>query len=256
MRINELEKNNIVTISLETYEKNLKIDTQIQSLDYEDIIYLEKEMESIQFKSYLVVDLIKDNNKVVNFLNSTYKVKLTTFVGNNESYTWKDIKILKFKLPKKGDVHIILSNEEAFPFNNRKEIRLYVGRDLKIKNKRSGKIYEAFLRDISISGAGFIIDDNNDLKLKDFLHLVFYEPKFDKDVMKIRNIKYSLDCMVVRFEKTIDNKTLVGCQVVNQKILDLIDETTSNPKKVENSKEMSYQKLKYDKMAKNINKKK
>lgn len=210
MVIGELNENTVVTITVTDGEGLVKLESRTIKPDKECIEFIQKAAESLNFKSFAALELMKEENKVINFLSAKVKCYLTA-EKDTKPYQFPNVKIIKLNLPELGYHHIAFCNEDTESFNRRHEFRLWLGYDALIKINDSKVPHKGVVKDISFHGGGFILDEEYDVKQGDILHIQFHESSYSKLKKDYVTVMYTCIYSVVRVIPLKNNKVLAGC---------------------------------------------
>lgn len=217
MLIGDLDKNTIINVNVTDGDKSVQINSEVLELSEEDYAFCKKASTQFHFESFVAVDLMKEGDKVINFLSARV-ICILTALKDERPYSWNNVKILRLKLPEHGDCHIILSNSDMDTFNRRKEYRLWLGYDGLCKFGESRVPKSVIVKDVSCSGVGIIVSD----ELADLIEvgkpvdIQFYDSTYNEATKDYHNKLYTLHCKIVRFISMNNNRVLVGCRLVER----------------------------------------
>lgn len=217
MLIGDLDKNTIINVNVTDGEKSVQINSEVLDLSAEDYNFCKKAASQFNFESFVAVDLMKEGNKVINFLSARV-ICILTALKDERPYSWNNVKILRLKLPEHGDCHIILSNSDMDTFNRRKEYRLWLGYDGLCKFGDSQVPKSVMVKDVSCSGVGIIISD----ELVDLVEvgkpvvIQFYDSVYSEAAKEYKNKLYTLNAKIVRYIAMNNNRVLVGCRLIER----------------------------------------
>lgn len=214
MLIGQLDKGTEITVNVTNGDKSVQIISKIVELSQEDYEYCRKASKQFKYKSFTVVDLMKEGDKVINFLSANI-ICMLSGLKEGKPYTWNNVKILRVKLPEYGDSHIILSNEDMETFNRRREYRLWLGYDGLCKFGESQVPKNVMVKDISCSGISMIInkDIGVEVELGERVEIQFYDRVYSEGKKDYNNILYTVEAKIVRYIAMNNNRMLIGCRL-------------------------------------------
>lgn len=215
MMISDLLKDTLVSISVVGNNRRIRLDTKVVDVTFDDIEYMKKVAVQSSFKSFIALDLVKDGNKVINFVSANINCYITAQVYG-KPYRWKGVKILKLNLPSKGYLHVAFCNDEAESFNRREEFRLWLGYEADFKLNDSQVPHECIIKDLSKHGGSFILDSKYEVKVNDVLHIQFYDKFKNGTNGDWKKVLHSLIYNVVRVTRIKNNRLLLGCSLVGE----------------------------------------
>lgn len=217
MLIGDLDKNTIINVNVTDGEKSVQINSAVLDLSAEDYNFCKKAASQFNFESFVAVDLMKEGDKVINFLSARV-ICILTALKDSRPYSWNNVKILRLKLPEHGDCHIILSNNDMDTFNRRKEYRLWLGYDGLCKFGDSKVPKNVFIKDVSCSGVGLIINDELSelIEVGKFIEVQFYDSTYNEVAKDYFNKLFTLHGKIVRFIAMNNNRVLVGCKLLEK----------------------------------------
>ena len=222
MLIGDLDKNTVINVNVTDGEKSVQINSEVLELSEEDYNFCKKASTQFHFESFVVVDLMKEGDKVINFLSARV-ICILTALKDERPYSWNNVKILRLKLLEHGDCHIILSNSDMDTFNRRKEYRLWLGYDGLCKFGDSQVSKSVMVKDVSCSGVGIIISDElaELVEVGKPVVIQFYDSVYSEAAKEYKNKLYTLNAKIVRYIAMNNNRVLVGCRLIER--LDVLE---------------------------------
>lgn len=217
MLIGDLDKNTIINVNVTDGEKSVQISSEVLDLSEEDYNFCKKASTQFHFESFVAVDLMKEGDRIINFLSARV-ICILTALKDDRPYSWNNVKILRLKLPEHGDCHIILSNSDMDTFNRRKEYRLWLGYDGLCKFGDSQVPKSVMIKDVSCSGVGLIVSDELSelIEVGKPVVVQFYDSTYNEASKEYNNKLFTLYGKIVRFISMNNNRVLVGCRLVER----------------------------------------
>ena len=155
MLIGELILDTPLSITVTGDDKMAVFDSKVIELTDDDIIYIKNILEQINYRSFVAMELVTEDDMAISFLSPNVSCKLTA-QHNDKPYLWKNVKIVRLKLPDTGYAHVVFCNDDVNSFNRRMEYRLWLDTDVLFKINDSNVSHRGILKDISNTGAGNI----------------------------------------------------------------------------------------------------
>lgn len=208
MLINEVSNGTIVTIHVEdSYGREASFESTVITCSQKFVNKLTDIAEQMGTKSFIPIELVTEKEKSINFQSSGIKCSITALI-NEKPYTWKQVRIFKFSLTEKEEVHVAFTSDDPESVNKRNEYRLWLGYDAIFKFGDSRVLHDCLLKDISEHGYALITEDY-DIKIGDSIEVQFYEEskKSDDTVSTLYKFKGS----VARKLQLGNGCILIGC---------------------------------------------
>lgn len=203
MYIEELVEGDVITVEAASGDNIIKLDTVVKVVTTDaDKERFRALRDKLHTEHYITVELLKDNDNVLNFADHNVKCSMIA-LHEDKPCQFNKIAIAKYKFADLGNVHLIVSSEEARRFNRRNEYRLGITCAAQFKVQRTESRGEAIMRDISIHGIGFSIKSDVDLEVRDNIVIAF---TYDGQ-------EFAIPARVVRRVPTNNNRILVGCVI-------------------------------------------
>lgn len=205
MFIDELPESKNIQISLISNEKIIQLESTIKKdISDKDIKYLNTICKKANVFHYIAINDIFRKGKQIGFYNKT--LNYTIFITQNEKkLKFEYVKILRLFLPDSGSVNILFCNFEAKPVNKRQFYRVDVNESATCKINDAHYMHNVLLKDLSIHGMGFIMQEEHVLDEGDEIELRFFVPKNND------TIQFTLHGKVIHSSVMPDGKFLVGC---------------------------------------------
>lgn len=212
MLIGDLDKDTEVTIRVTDGEKAVQFNSPVLELSEADHQACLKEVKKLGYQSFVGIQVIKAGDRFVNF--SSDKITCTvTALKNNKPYSWKEVKIERLTLPEKGNIHVVLSNDDVRTFNRRSEYRLFLGQEGICRFGDSKEPKNVVVKDISCSGLGMIIAKSDDLEITVGMQI---EVQFLEMGADGNRQKYIVNGRVMRYVSLGNNRELIGCKLLGR----------------------------------------
>lgn len=215
MLIGELILDTPLSITVTSDDKMAVLDSKVIELTDDDIIYIKNILEQINYRSFVAMELVTEDDMAISFLSPNVSCKLTA-QHNGKPYLWKNVKIVRLKLPDTGYAHVVFCNDDVNSFNRRMEYRLWLDTDVLFKINDSNVSHRGILKDISNTGAGIIVDASYEVQLLDKLHIQFYDSVMNKVKKEWEEVLYSGVYTVIRILPLRNNRVLLGCALVSR----------------------------------------
>lgn len=211
MLLNDIEKSTIATITASNETASVTLQSEIVPMCQEDIDFLQSPFNGKRAPSFCAMHLIRDDENVIIFANSTATCNLT-ILYDFKPYIWVNVTIVKMKLPNLGTYHVAFSFDDVSTFNRRSEFRVWLGCTGIATFGDSQVPQDVFVRDLSPSGVGLM--GPNDLSLARYIpiHLQFRYSLTQQSDPKL----YTIDTSIVRWTPINSNKYLIGCHMKSQ----------------------------------------
>lgn len=203
MFIEELNEGDVVTVEAASGDNIIKLESTVKVVTSDaDKERARALREKLKTEHFTIVELLKDNDNVLNFADPKVKCSMIALQDGKPCQFYK-VAIAKFKFADLGNVHLIVSSDEARRFNRRNEFRLGITCAAQFKVQRTDGRGEAIMRDISIHGVGFSIKSDVDLEVRDNIVVAF---TYDGQ-------EFAIPARVVRRVPTNNNRILIGCVI-------------------------------------------
>lgn len=208
MYINELQPGMKVTIQASDGIKKIDLDTTVAAVtDPEDITKVEGDAERKSKAKYVLLDPIRQEDKLINFVSDYVFSHLIVIVEGNKPMIWRNITIANFRLPHYGSVHLVLTQKEGQSYNRRQSYRLPLDCDgvLRIRTAEKEDVFNVFVKDLSEIGLGFIVKGDKGLKRGSGCIIEFSTGGSEGTLR--------LDVVVIRVQEMDNDRFLMGCRL-------------------------------------------
>lgn len=211
MLLNDIVKSTIATITASNETASVTLQSEIVPMCQEDIDFLQSSFKGKRAPSFCAMHLIKYDENVIIFANSTATCNLT-ILYDFKPYIWVNVTIVKMNLPNLGTCHVAFSFDDVSTFNRRSEFRVWLGCAGIATFGDSQVPQDVFVRDLSPSGVGLM--GPNDLSLARYtpIHLQFRYSLTKQSDPKL----YTIDASIVRWTPINSSKYLIGCHMKSQ----------------------------------------
>lgn len=206
MYIKELESGTGINIEASNGFKTLTFETKVACpKDEDDLNRLEEVKKVKPYVKFTVLDPIRREDKLVNFVSEYVTSNLVAIVEGNKPFIWRNVSIVNMRLPKYGSVHIVFSVREAVSYNRRQHYRLTLDREgvIRIRTADHEKVYNVFVKDISESGVGFSIKGTQGLERGSGCIVEFSDSGQD----------FRIDVVVIRVQDNGNDRYTMGCKI-------------------------------------------
>lgn len=150
----------------------------------------------------LVDTICSEEGNPINFESNIVKTDLYKIQNGDSPITWEDVTVKRI-ISNKINGHIIVSKFSGKKVNRRNNYRVSVGVSAVARLGLSRKTATVMVRDVSSTGFAVVIDNKNEVKLRDSIRVTY-----DDDMLHI-----SLNGICVRTQKVDDDRTLYGCRL-------------------------------------------
>ncbi len=215
MFINELALGTELVIEVTDTKTSLNFTTTIITTSNEqDQKCLDLLAEKLKHVPMVLLDKIIYDEKVVNFEGDGFVCKVSaTF--EDKPYLWQNVRIPKITLPSGETTHLLIAIDNTEPFSQRSEYRCFLGIEGYLRIGDSRAIKNILVRDISVSGIGFIINTDSEIQPGDTVNISWYDGHYSTTRKEIVDTLYKVDAHVVRLIPMNNNRCLVGCLTDN-----------------------------------------
>ncbi len=212
MTIDAIAPGTIITINATDFKKSIRLESQVIELSESDRTYLLDHVKGINDTFFVILDLITENDKMVEFASKRVNYTLTGLV-EDRPYSWEDVQIYKIKLPEQGACDLVLSNKSVDTFNRRTEYRQWIGQYALCKFGTSKIGKDIFVRDLSPMGIGFLCSNELPVELEEKVFIQLHYEYKNAETGEYTSKLYNIDAKIVRFVSTSNNQLLVGCRM-------------------------------------------
>ncbi|MGN0161318.1 MAG: PilZ domain-containing protein [Lachnospiraceae bacterium] len=215
MLISEIPPNTEITILVHRGPNSITFTTKAAEItSEEEIKIIDKLRKTYTNKFFVVVDVIKEDDNVVGFPVGNIQYILDCTV-DNKPYLFNDIQINAIKLPTGSEYHIIFSDKNMAPYNRRQEYRLWLGIDGIAQLGLNRAARDVVIKDISLSGIGFVTGLDYECKIGDTARISFSDKQVDRYTRQVRELRFSVNARIVRIEEVDDKSKVIGCRIMS-----------------------------------------
>lgn len=205
MFINELSAGTEVALEATDGTKQLSFPTKVSNIttqvDKDRLEILNKKRKEGNI-IYCICDPIREQECLVRFEGENVAMRLF-LIQNENPYAWENVRIMNLRLPDYGSVHIVVSSKRAIACNRRGNFRVWLGADGTLREPKSKDKIDVIVKDISESGVGLIIKEENDVERGKIYQLRFAEEERE----------YEVSVIVARVQQLEDGRYNVGCRI-------------------------------------------
>lgn len=205
MYVNDLNDNIKVEVKVKVGKDELSFLTQTLGVPQEDIKELEKVKKKLKVPVKVLAPIKKDN-KMIGFPEIRPGISYEISSSKDEKpYVWKIASIRSVKFSSGRCYHLLCSSQNVDTLNRRNNFRIWLGVNAIAQIGFNKKTYEVIIKDISASGLGIIVNDEE------------FEPKMSMPVSVTfkdndTDTQFKLRANIVRITKE-KGKTLLGCSL-------------------------------------------
>ena len=214
MFINELVSEDVVSVDVVgENDKRVMLETTVLSnFTYADLDKLEIYKGQLKSDRFTIANVMLHDDAVLIFTEQAIKCSVTA-THNNKVFKWDRVFIFKVKLPSIGSCHLIFAPDDVEAFNRRNEYRLSLVTDALVKIGDNTAPKDIVLRDLSIHGCGFTIDDKYDIPVGTRVVIQFRISEYSKAKQEPIYTMYTVPCRVVRIVPSSNNLKHIGCLI-------------------------------------------
>lgn len=212
MTIDAITSGTVITINATDLKKSIRLESQVIEVTEADRSYLIDHVKGIGDTHFILLDLITEDDKLVEFTNKRIKYTLTGLV-DDKPYSWEDVQVYKIKLPDQGSCDLVLSDKDVSTFNRRSEYRQWIGQYALCKFGSSKIAKDVFIRDLSPMGIGFMCSNELPVELEEKVFIQLHYEYKNAETGEYTSKLYNLEAKIVRFVSTSNNQLLVGCRM-------------------------------------------
>lgn len=215
MLISEIPPNTEITILVHKGLNNITFTTKSAEItNEEELKIIDKLRKTYVNKFFVVADIIKEHDNVVGFPVGNIQYVLDCTV-DSKPYLFDGIQINAIKLPNGSEYHIIFNDKNMAPYNRRQEFRVWLGLDGIAQLGLNKAARNVIIKDISLSGIGFVTGIEYECKIGDSSRISFSDKQTDHNTGEVRELRFTINARIVRI-KEVDEKTkVVGCVITN-----------------------------------------
>lgn len=192
------EKNKFILNNINVDAK-LNLTFQIQDKQFEfpvRVIDVDEE--------YIYINVIKIQDKILGFTNSSVKVNLILPLENERPIIWENIELKTLYYKNKKQSVYQISNKIGKQYNRRGNFRIPIMIQADAQMGLHKTVEKVIVKDISSTGISILVDKNYNCKIQDELHVVFYDPALSK--------KINITCYVMREQQLKNGQYVYGCK--------------------------------------------
>lgn len=126
MLIRDLEIGSTIAIHVTDGERAVQLSSTTIDLNKVDHKICKDVAKNYGYNSFACIQAVKARNCVVNLAGDNITCSITA-LKNKKPYLWKQVEIIRVKLPEYGTAHLVMSNDDVKTFNRRGEFRLFLG---------------------------------------------------------------------------------------------------------------------------------
>lgn len=212
MLIRDLEIGSTIAIHVTDGERAVQLSSTTIDLNKVDHKICKDVAKNYGYNSFACIQAVKARNCVVNLAGDNITCSITA-LKNKKPYLWKQVEIIRVKLPEYGTAHLVMSNDDVKTFNRRGEFRLFLGQLGTCILGTDHIAKSVFIKDISCSGIGMLFS-KKDMDAVDInMHAeVHFSEVNDSGVSE----SFVLNAKIVRYLATGGDQVLIGCRILGK----------------------------------------
>ena len=192
------EKNKFILNNIDI-DKKLNLTFKIQDKEFEfplEVIDVDDE--------HIYIGIIKVQDKILGFTNSSIKVDLILFFEDERPIIWEDVELKTIYHQKKKRSVYQVTNKMGKQYNRRSTFRIPIMLEADAQMGIHRTVERVIIKDISSTGVSILVDKNYNCRPEEELHVVFYDSLLSK--------KVNITCYVTREQHLENGQYIYGCK--------------------------------------------
>ena len=198
MKLEELTAGTPITLIAKIGEEQLEFHSTVQ--------------ETYPKKKFILADPVYRDEKIISFSSPGITVDLLVSLDKDKPQIFQKVVIMTMKKPDKSLCYSIAATSDSKGINRRGNFRCFIGTPTTIKCGIEQDLYDAILRDVSISGFSVTVDSDLGITENQVIHAMLED--YIEELNE--NFSFHLYGLVVRIQELDNGKIVYGCRLNNK----------------------------------------